>query len=255
MGRSRPLPFSKNMQLLSLLILLTATALAQPTSAGITATLATGSATSGNGAAIGVCAEGTWNGGYAVITGAACYDSGDKGYVGNGSNLRGRLEGHGYFSKAAEAIRPFVLVGVNFARQSNSQYSKAIRNTYIGGGLNFRNQVIIQAEYLLPESGTLNQVSALRFGGYWLRPVSAKWSMKIGGEVTSTRFYQPGGPLTGWHRANSITITGGILRTNNARIVSSAPPIVIPPPKPRTQYAAVQSYVVEYGDYRIVNPL
>lgn len=244
------------MRTLSLLIILSTTALAQPNSVGLTATLATGSAASGNTSAIGLCAEGTYDGKYAVLTGNACYDSGNKGYVGDGSNIRGRLAGHGYFSKAADAIRPFVLVGVNFARQSNSQYSKSIRNTYIGGGFNFRNRVIIQAEYLLPESTTLNQVSALRFGGYWLRPVSAKWSLKLGGEVTSTRFYQPGGPLSGWHRSNSVTITGGILRTNNARVVKTALPIVIPPPprKP-VQYAAVQSYTMNYGDWRIVNPL
>jgi len=229
---------------------------AQPNSVGLTATFGTGSAASGNTSSLGACVEGTHDlAGYAVLTGSGCYDSGNKGYVGDGRNLRARAEVHGYFTRDIDRIRPFVLGGINWVQQSNSQYTKAITNYYFGGGVNFRNRVIVQAEYLLPERGTLNQVSALRFGGYWLRPVAPKWSLKLGGEVTSTRFYQPGGPLSGWHRATSATITGGILRTNNERREASVPPILIPPPKPRTQYAAVQSYTTGYGDYRIVNPL
>ena len=239
------------------LLLLAVPCFAQPNSVGVSAFWGSGSRSSGNTPAIGICAEATHDAGskYAVLTGSACYDTGDKGYVGDGHNLRGKLEGHAYFSRNTESVRPFLLVGVNYARQSNSQYSKAITNYYGGGGINFRDRVIVQAAYLLPESGTLNQVSAIWASGYWLRPVAAKWSLKLGGGVSVTRFYQPGGPLTGWHRSSSVTITGGILRTNNARIITSAPPIVIPPPKPRAQYAAVQSFTTGYGAFKIVNPL
>jgi hypothetical protein len=229
---------------------------AQPNSVGALATYSTGSATSGNSSAIGACIEATHDvKGYAVLTGRGCYDTGDKAYVGDGSNLRGRLEGHGYFSPKADAIRPFLLVGVNYARQSNSQYSKAITNYYFGGGLNYRNRLILQGEYLLPESGTRNNVSAIRAGGYWLQPITSKWSVKFGGEITSTRFLQPDGSFVGWHRANSITVMGGILRTNNARRINAARPVTIPPPaRPRTQYVATQSYLEDFGNYRIINP-
>jgi len=239
-----------------LVLLLAGWVKAQPSSVGVVAAIGTGSAASGNSASLGACVEGAYDvKGYAVLMGSGCYDTGDKGYVGDGRNLRARAEAHGYFTRDLDRIRPFVLGGVNWAQQSNSQYTKSITNYYIGVGINFHNRFLAQAEYLLPEHSTLNRTSAIRISGYYLHPIASKWSLKLGGGITSTRFYQPGGPLTGWHRATSLSLSAGILRTNNLRPSPAAPALPPPPPKPRAQYAAVQSYTTNYGSFRINIPL
>lgn len=231
-------------------------ALAQPNGVGFTVQFNSGSQTSGNGAAIGGCVEATHDTftDLVVLRGQTCYDNGDKLYVGDGYNIKWRGEGHAYFWHDASTVRPFAVAGINSSKQFNSEFSKGLINPYVGWGVNYKDKAIIQMEYLLPERRTLNNVSALRVGGYYFYQFAPRWSVKLGGEWTSTLFTQPTGTAAGKYRANSFQAYVGLLWTRNKasqhalRAVPDADRMrPMSPPRFAMQYVGV-------GDYRLTVP-
>lgn len=247
------------MKFFAILILsaLATLASAQPNSIGFIAYRTSGNAVANQSPALGGCVEVTHdliNGNLPILGHVeACYDNGAKSYVGNGHNIGIKGQANAYVTHSGQ-LRPYLIGGVGWSQQSNSQYSKAIINPFVGFGLNYRNRLFYEATYLLPESQTANHVSALRTGAYFIQPLSAHWGVKFGASVTSQKFTQPNGAAAGTYRVSSYSMFAGVLRMNNPK----AEPIEKPVLKARPRYADLpkmaMTFTNDFGNYSLMLP-
>lgn len=245
----------RTIQVLLTLSFLAAFSFAQPNSIGFIAYRTSGNKVANQAPAMGVCGEVTHDAvnDLVILSAQACYDNGNKTYVGNGHNIGVKGQANIYLSHSGQ-LRPYLIGGAGWSQQSNSQYSKAIFNPFVGFGLNYRNRLFYEATYLLPERQTANHVSALRTGAYYIQPVSAHWGVKFGASVTSQKFTQPNGAAAGTYRVASYSVFGGVLRMNNPK----AEPIERPVLKARPRYADLpqmaMGFVSDFGSYRLTVP-
>lgn len=245
------------MKFFAILVLSTLAILAhaQPNSVGFIATRTSGSDTTGNSAALGGCVEVTHDTvtDLVILSGQACYNNGKKEYVGDGHNLGASGEAHIYFQHSAE-LRPYLIAGIGWSEQFNSQYSKGIINPFIGAGLNYRNRWFVEGTYLLPERGTANHISALRVRTYYIYPLASRWSAKFGGSLLNTKFTQPNGVAAGTHRAATFTVFGGFLWMRNEKAAPIEPPVLMRRPRYTDLPLKAQNYLDDFGSYRLTIP-
>lgn len=243
------------MKVVLFLLFLALPATAQPNSLGFIAYKSSGNKVANQASAVGVCGEVTHDAvnDLVILSAQACYDNGAKTYVGNGHNLSAKGQANIYLSHSGQ-LRPYLIGGVGWAQQSNSQYSKAIINPFVGFGLNYRNRLFYEATYLLPESQTANHVSALRTGAYYIQPLSAHWGAKFGASVTSQKFTQPNGAAAGTYRVSSYSMFAGILRMNNQQAAKPEPPILKARPGYDRLPGLSTSYTTTFGNYALRLP-
>lgn len=128
-------------------------------------------------------------------------------------------------------------------------------NPYLGAGINWKDRVIAYGQYLLPENETQNNVSAVRVGGYYLKPIARRWTIKAGGEMTAMHFTQPAGTAKGVYWAPSFQGFVGILWMRNewpAKPVMQSPPIIRPAKADLPMMH--QGFVGDYGNWQLVIP-
>ena len=156
----------------------------------------------------------------AILTavGLVEYQHSPKQYVGDGTVFRARPEARYYLLKDAD-WRPFIGGGVSFVKVWTSQYSKHGLNPMITGGINYRNIFIARGAYLfrdrtpLPGETRGNDISGFRVGFDFWQPVSEKWLVYFGHEITNYGFTQlPGYPNEGRHRATAFAFRIGVAR-------------------------------------------
>lgn len=243
------------MKLFILLALFSTVAIAQPNSYGFIAYRTSGSAVANQAPAVGGCVEVTHDAvnDLVILSAQGCYDNGAKVYVGNGHNVGIKGQANVYVTHGGQ-LRPYLIGGVGWAQQSNSQYSKAILNPFVGFGLNYRNRLFYEATYLLPEQQTANHVSALRTGAYYIQPLSAHWGAKFGGSVTSQKFTQPNGDAAGIYRVHGYSGFVGVLRMNNSKAEPIEPPVLMRKPRYTDLPRMATGFVGDFGSYRLTVP-
>lgn len=224
---------------------------------GFVGTFTTWSATTNNSGAIGVCGEVTHDlvkTDLIVLSANGCANNGKKIYVGDGHNFSASAEAHFYAQHTAAALRPYLIGGIGWSEQVNSQYSKGIVNPFVGAGINYRNRWFIEGNYLLPENGTANHVSALRLRTYYIYPFASHWSLKFGGSVLNMKFTQPNGVAAGTYRATTFTVFGGMLRMNNQKAMVADFPILRHRPRYPDLSGLAQSFLTDFGNYSLMIP-
>lgn len=136
-----------------------------------------------------------------------------KGYVGDGSAWRARLDGRMHLYPREADLSPFVSVGLSAVHQTTSQYSKGALTWTFSAGAVVQQRYVPYWKRYFPEGQTQNKVSADEIGGELYLPLNdTRWRIRAGVAGVNTRFTQIGGPFAGKHSSWALQTHFGISR-------------------------------------------
>lgn len=134
-----------------------------------------------------------------------------KGYVGDGSAWRARLDGRMHLYPREADLSPFVGVGLSAVHQTTSQYSKGALTWTFSAGVVLRQRYVPYWKRYFPEGQTQNKVSADEIGGELYLPLNeSRWRIRAGLAAVNTRFMQPAGPQAGKHSSWAMQAHFGV---------------------------------------------
>ncbi len=109
------------------------------------------------------------------------------------------------------SVTPFVSAGGSMIHQRASLYSKTAFNPTLGGGLNFRNRVVVFWRHYFTEQQTQNKAAADELAGELYFPLNERWLIRAGLAGVNARFTQPPGhPNEGRHSVWTMTLHSGV---------------------------------------------
>lgn len=133
-------------------------------------------------------AKAVWDGRITAV-GTFHYDRMHKVYIGDGHDTGFGVLSRLYLNgEQGDDVRVFVSGGIGYNRHSNSQWSKAALNPNVGGGLNFRNTLIISGSYLLPDLISENNVKGFSVGAELFHPLNKSGKLQLHAKTSLTFF-------------------------------------------------------------------